>query len=182
MLGGYRGDDQEVLRDQWHRDQFGIPEREYQAFRAQRNNARQRGIPFHFTLLAWHSWWRRELKRIGEHASRGRRRGQFMMYRVMDAGAYEVGNVYAGSAWDNMLEPALAAKRPDMAAKGTATCLERGHPRGAHLKVRGDGHPRSKAVITPLGRFGSVALASEAHGITRQGGHYAVKRGAWSYA
>lgn len=29
----------------------------------------------------------------------------------------------------------------------------------------GDLHPRSKAVITPLGRFGSVRLAAKAHGV-----------------
>src|SRR3954467_5029195 len=35
-----------------------------------------------------------------------------------------------------------------------------------HLQVRGDGHSVSKAVITPKGRFGSAALAAEAHGIS----------------
>ena len=38
------------------------------------------------------------------------------------------------------------------------------HPMYMKGKI-GDLHPRSKAVITPLGRFGSVRLAGKAHGI-----------------
>lgn len=36
----------------------------------------------------------------------------------------------------------------------------------------GDSHPRSRAVITPLGRFGSVRLAGKAHNIA----HYVISR------
>jgi hypothetical protein len=69
--------------------------------------------------------------------------------------------------------------RATMVERGDHTREAHGNPRGIHLKVRGDGHPRSMAVVTSLGRFGSIALASEAHGITRAGGHYKVKRGDW---
>ena len=42
---------------------------------------------------------------------------------------------------------------------------------------RGKEHPKSHAVVTPLGRFGSMALAAEAHGMSRQAVHAAIKNG-----
>lgn len=44
-----------------------------------------------------------------------------------------------------------------------------------HLRVRGDGHPKSKAVITPKGRFGSAALAADAYDIGRRTACYRAK-------
>jgi hypothetical protein len=48
---------------------------------------------------------------------------------------------------------------------------------------RGDGHPKSQAVITPAGRFGSIALAAEHYGLTRAGGLNRVRKNlaGWSY-
>lgn len=157
---------------------YGIPNRVYQAWLAQYHSAKRRGIPFLFSLLAWHLWWKSELRKLGPDAQRGRGRCQYVMARKRDRGAYEPGNVKAVHPKDN-----AADRDPDekaaTAEKVRATRLARGKPLGVHLMVRGDGHPRSMAVITSLGRFGSIALASEAHGITRAGGHYRVKRGQW---
>lgn len=178
-MAGYQGNDEQVKHDQWVKDRFGITDHDYQAYRAQRNNANRRKIPFDFSLLGWCSWWRKELKRIGESATRGRRRHQFAMCRFNDSGAYEPGNVYAGRPADNARD-VPKHRRADAVIKAKKTREVTGNPLGSHLKVRGDGHPRSIAVVTPLGRFGSIALASEAHGITRQGGHYAVRAGRWA--
>ena len=41
----------------------------------------------------------------------------------------------------------------------------------------GDGHPRSRAVLTPAGRFDSLTIAAEHYGITRQAAHYRAKNG-----
>ena len=48
---------------------------------------------------------------------------------------------------------------------------------------RGDDHPKSRAVITPAGRFGSIALAAKHYGITRQAAFTRVRREVpgWQY-
>ena len=101
------------------------------------------------------------------------------MARIGDRGGYEPSNVYAARPLDNARD-IPADVRAVMVERASASLRLVGKPRGAHLKVRGDGHPKSKAVITPAGRFGSIALASEAYGITRAGGGYRVRRGEWT--
>ena len=174
--------DADVRQAQFDAERYSIPRYVYQAWRAQRNNALARGIPFTFPLLRWHLWWKSALETASPDAKRGNRRGQFMMCRINDAGAYEDGNVYAGTSVTNAADRTAEAKQAAI-AKCTATRIANGVPRGSHLKVRGDNHPRSKAVVTPAGRFGSLALAAEHHGLTRAGAHYRVKSGAdgWAY-
>ena len=171
-------DPTELLRAQWERDAYGIPEYVYQAWRSQRGNAAARGIPFRFGLLQWRLWWVEALAAIGPHAQRGLRRGQYMMCRHGDAGAYEPGNVYAGTARDNQ-RGVPADTRQRKAERIRATREANVCPLGQHLRVRGDGHPRSHAVLTPAGRFGSIALASEAHGFSRTTGLMRVRAGVW---
>ena len=185
--------DPELQLARYQRDTYGVPDYAVKAWLAHRQSAKSRGIQFRFTLLQWHLWWRAELRSLGPDARRGRRRGEYVMARLCDVGAYEPGNVRALTPAGNAADVpddvrAMAAEKVRATVKWwrqvlDGTGLEQFHrTTGDHLRVRGDGHPRSRAVVTPLGRFGSIALASEAHGITRQGGHYAVKRGAWSYA
>ena len=158
---------------------YGVPERDFLAWKAQRDAAKKRGIAFRFTLVGWWLWWKAELRRLGPDAVRGRKRGQFVMARNGDQGAYEDGNVRAATPAENGAEAWLPAA-PGRAAR--QRCRLCGGIK-CHLAVRGDGHPRSKAVVTPLGRFGSVALASEAHGFTRQRGGQLARAGAagWRY-
>jgi hypothetical protein len=160
---------------------YPVPNYVYKAWRSQRHSAKRRGIPFKFGLFEWHCWWNRELIALGSDARRGNRRGQYMMARFGDAGAYEHGNVYAATPAQNSND-IPGDVREAMTRRATETRKERGKPRGYHLKVRGDGHPKSKPVVTPLGRFGSIALAAEAHGITRQAGFYHVRAGTWTPA
>lgn len=175
----YQGDSDDTLaRARADRETYGIPDRVYRAWKSQYQSAKQRKIPFKFSLLAWHLWWKTELRWIGPDAQRGRGRCQYVMARKRDRGAYEPGNVRAVLPAENAAER-TPENKSEAAEKGRQTRIARGHPLGGHLKVRGDGHPRSMAVVTPLGRFGSIALAAEAHGITRAGGHYRVKRGMW---
>jgi hypothetical protein len=164
------------------RDIHGISDRDFQAWRAQWHSAKRRGIPFRFTLLGWVLWWHGELARIGDGAARGRRHGQYVMGRIGDSGAYEPGNVLAMPPHEN------ARQRTDRAvvaatAKTTAARAAKGTPRGYNLRVRGDGHPKSRAILTPAGRFGSIALAAEHYGLTRQGAGLRAREGrqGWSY-
>ena len=97
-----------------------------------------------------------------------------MMCRVADEGAYEASNVYAGTQKDNHNETPAEIRQQAM-EKAAETRRNNGLPLGEHLKVRGDGHPRSIAVITPLGRFGSIRLAAEAHGVSEKCVRYRIQ-------
>lgn len=66
-------------------------------------NARKVGTPF---LLTFEEWWR-IWQDSGHWTERGRRRGQYVMSRPGDQGAYEVGNVVIRRAEENVAE-----KRP----------------------------------------------------------------------
>ena len=171
--------DPAVLRARHDMDTYGIPMRDYQAWRSHYHSAKTRGIPFSFSLLGWRQWWALELARLEPGARRGRGRDNYVMARHADAGPYEPGNVFAmkpaGNYWDRN-----PLAREEAVRKATLARIASGKPRGFHLKIRGDGHPKSLAVITDMGRFGSIALASEAHGITRAGGASRVKRGVWT--
>jgi len=54
--------------------------------------AQKRGIPFHFTQEEWVTWW---ISQLGPdwRQKRGRKRGQYVMARTGDKGAYEPWNV-----------------------------------------------------------------------------------------
>ncbi len=175
--------DPEIAAALAQRDIHGISRRDFDAWRAQWHSAKRRGIPFRFTLLGWVLWWHSELARLGAGAERGRRRGQYVMGRIGDSGAYEPGNVLAQTPAEN------ARQRPDeavVAATARTTRARRadGHPRGFNLRVHGAGHPRSRAVWTPDGRFASVTLAAAHYGLTPQGASLRAREGreGWRYA
>jgi hypothetical protein len=157
---------------------YGIAEHAFKAWRAQAESAVRRGIPFRFSLFEWDQWWKRELIVLGPDAKRGRRKGAYMMARFKDQGAYEHGNVYAATAAQNANdippEVRIAAQR-----KADATLAAHGVRRGDHLRI-GSPHPSAHAVMTPLGRYASIRLASVAHGISERTGRYRVRRGYWT--
>jgi hypothetical protein len=161
---------------------FGVPRHVYQAWRAQWHSAKRRGIAFDFTLLQWAGWWKVELAAIGPHAKRGLRRGEYMMCRIGDAGAYAPGNVYCGTAKSNAAD--LKARDPEALSR---RMREWHASHVSHLKGKtGAKHPRSRPVLTPLGRFESLQQAGEAHGIARGLVHFRVARSrrhpGWRYA
>jgi hypothetical protein len=137
---------------------YAIPRHAYEAYKAQAASADRRDIPFLFTMLGWHLWWKTQLLSV-PGAVRGRRRNEYVMARFGDQGPYEATNVYLATAAENsaLIGPRLCGRKAKV-----------GSMQGAHLKVRGDGHPKSMAVITPRGRFGSAKLAGEAFSITGQ--------------
>lgn len=156
-------------------DRYSIPRYVYQSWRMKYHDAKQRGIGFTFTLLQWHIWWMTELRIKGHNAKRGRGIGLFMMCRIGDAGDYSPSNVYCGTAAENNADAAKHVDFAEMRRKWHET-------HECHLKgKRGDEHPKSRAVLTSEGRYGSIALASEAAGISRQAGFYRVRSGKWRY-
>lgn len=59
------------------------------AYKTQKSHAKSRGIPFLISFDEWWDiWWQ-----SGKWERRGRRKGQFVMARFGDQGAYVVGNV-----------------------------------------------------------------------------------------
>lgn len=136
-----------------------VPQAARHAYHVQRQNAKRRGIPFRFTMIQWWAWWLED----DRWERRGMGADRLVMARINDAGAYEPGNVRCITHLENLAER-------NAATQGNHQRRSWGEDptRRSHLEVRGDGHPRSRAVVTPLGRFGSAALAAEAHRITRQ--------------
>lgn len=141
-----------------------IPRDAWRAYLAQYSSARRRGIGFEFEFLDWWRWWQVD----NRWAVRGRKRGCVMMARIGNAGPYAPGNVYAATHKQNSADAKATGKgSASLRARWAAKTPEE---RAVwHLAVRGDGHPQSRAVIDPAGvRYGSGALAAEAHGLTRQ--------------
>lgn len=70
------------------------------AFIQQRQNAHGRGIPWRLTLWEWWMIWQES----GKWDQRGKRLGQYVMCRIGDTGAYEIGNVYIDTCSNNTSE------------------------------------------------------------------------------
>ena len=70
------------------------------AYAAHKANAKYRGIPFLLTYDQWLEIWLQS----GKWDQRGARRGQYVMARPGDKGAYEVGNVVICLAEENRAE------------------------------------------------------------------------------
>jgi hypothetical protein len=70
------------------------------AYETQKSHAKARGIPFLISFDEWWDiWWQ-----SGKWERRGRRRGQFVMARFGDQGAYVVGNVRICLGSENAME------------------------------------------------------------------------------
>lgn len=62
------------------------PIRQFQVHRAA---AKHRGVAFKLTFDEWEQWW----KDSGHYHERGKERGEYVMARKGDQGAYELGNI-----------------------------------------------------------------------------------------
>jgi hypothetical protein len=139
---------------------------------SQRRRSRQRGIQFEFTFDEWLAWWKDALTKRPGHR-RGTGKNDLQMCRKGDQGGYWPDNVFAGTPKENWHTRPASARN----LSGIEACNAAG---GYYKGVRGYGHPKSLACETETGRiYGSISLASEAHGITRQGGAKRVQRGLW---
>lgn len=74
--------------------------REKSAYQSQKNKATSRGVPFLLTFDEWWAIW----DESGKWDQRGCRRGQYVMARFGDAGAYERGNVRICTAAENRID------------------------------------------------------------------------------
>lgn len=67
-------------------------------FLQQRASAKYRGVEFRLTFDQWRDWW----LATGRVDERGKLRGQWVMARCGDRGAYELGNLQCMRAEDNV--------------------------------------------------------------------------------
>lgn len=108
------------------------------AFHKHKRNSDSRGIDFRLTFIAWLSIWQAS----GKLDQRGRGKGKYVMSRINDAGAYELGNVHIQLATENSRE---AVKK--WAGKTKEN-------RGVYLLTPGSAHPwMAKVARVSLGRF-----------------------------
>jgi len=79
----------------------GLPD-PYSRYMAQARLSVRRGISFKLTFDQWWELWR------PHYANRGSRRGQMVMARYLDSGAYEIGNVTIKTVLENAHERSLS--------------------------------------------------------------------------
>lgn len=137
------------------------------AYAFQRRNAKNRGIAWKLTLEEWWEIW----KSSGKYEERGRNRGQYVMARVGDQGAYERGNVEIQTHSQN----ALTAQAHRIAEKRERGCVFLMYParekgwvarhRKTHLGFHASKEEADAAVLAYLGNM--VETAGRAVGLPR---------------
>lgn len=125
-------------------------------FNEQRRSAKRRGVEFRLTFEEWWDFWSID----NRWSRRGRAKGELVMARIGDRGAYAVGNIICLTSEGN-----LADGKDARVASIKAGYADGSRRTPAPLMCKGYGHPRSKAVLTPRGQFGSAALAAQAYGL-----------------
>ncbi len=151
-----------------------IPNEARQKYHHHKADAKRRGIDFFFSLEGWWAWWQQD----NRWEKRGRGKGKLCMARFGDTGPYHPDNVHCATHAENAGEVSKETKR-DGARRGHETRRRNGNR--IPLELRGSGHPRAKAVITPAGRFGSGWLAADHYGISRNALYDRIKRGMSGY-
>lgn len=146
----------------------GIPYDAFVAYQAQVHNCKRRGIELRFTLPEWWEWWRDDWHR------RGRKAGKVMMLRKGDQGHYEPGNVYLGTAGDNMRD--AVAHPTDAQRAAWANYAKAG---AAALRKH-----NCKPVVGPAGTYSSLGHAVAATGHRREtiARWCRRKRNGWAWA
>ena len=103
-----------------------------QAYRSQKNVARQRGIPWELTYETWTAWW---LAQLGPDwfTMRGRRTGQYCMSRKGDIGPYSLENVRCVLHAENTKEAAPRMLKTFRQSRGPKAFLRSPRKRGWNL-------------------------------------------------
>lgn len=129
----------------------------YKKFYEQRYQAiNKRNIEWDLTFEQWLNWWGEDI------IDRGSGKGKLNMCRFNDTGPYSLENIYKGTHEDNIISAHTGMKRtPEHVAILTE-----------QLKTA----RKPKAVITPLGKFNSIADAGRAHKIHCSTVTYHIKK------
>jgi hypothetical protein len=73
---------------------------------SQKHSAIKRGIEFNLTFAEWYNWWLES----GQIHNRGTLKGQYVMARMGDSGAYQLDNIKCITAEENHLECLVGKK------------------------------------------------------------------------
>lgn len=93
---------------------------------SQKINARQRGIEFKLTFEEWSWIWQQS----GKWDERGCKINQYVMCRIGDTGAYEIGNVFIGLFYRNFIDGHKKIIRKHTAKSTSVTWEEYKESRG----------------------------------------------------
>ena len=114
---------------------------EEKKFDSQRIRAKQRQIEFKLTFDEWWDIWQSS----GKWEQRGCHKGQYVMSRYNDIGAYEVGNVFIQTTEEN-LSATQGVSRPKPEGFGLKiSAIVKGRPsamKGRHLGYKRKSGPR----------------------------------------
>lgn len=148
-------------------------------FKAQKSNAKTRGIPFLLTFKQWLAIWTES----GKLDQRGRGAKKFCMCRHGDAGPYEVGNVFIGTGRENVRTGNLGKEMTqEVRDKISKANIGKPHPWSAGDKnpmhrpdvkakisaaIGGANHYKAIGVTTPQGFFPTAKAAAEALGMKK---------------
>lgn len=91
------------------------------AWNSQRSNARARGVEWSLKIWDWWQLWQQS----GKWDVRGRQKGQYVMCRFGDVGAYEVGNVYIATCSHNCSHQPNNPRRNSKSPKKKRDAAER---------------------------------------------------------
>ncbi len=140
------------------------------AYGNHKHSAIKRGIPFLYTFEQWSEWWLTD----DRWSRRGRKAGQLQMSRKGDRGPYSPDNVECVTKEEKQKSQLVLAFSPERRAEAA---------KKSGLARRGEKNSRAKSVVTPLGTFGTIAAAAQAHGIGQSHGSKLAKgqRNGWRY-
>ena len=135
---------------------------QHRAFYIQRRDAIRRGIAFKLTYKEWISIWQKS----GHLHERGNHKGQYVMSRPGDKGAYEVGNVRIITTGENTSEwckgrPLSQEHRAKIATTKQGQSLSNEH---RHKISKGlEGRPVSKETREKISKAQKGSKKSEEH-------------------
>jgi hypothetical protein len=157
-------------------------------YRLHKNDAAKRGIPFELPYRVWLQIWMAS----GHWKERGPLKGQYVMARHGDVGAYAFGNVKIVTTEENRAEQKLTeATRKKMRASGRIKVFTKTHRHAISMTNRGVGNAHAKlddqkvleirATYVPGSRkFGYSALGRK-HGVSAQTVWIAVNGQGWKH-
>ena len=162
-------------------------------YKAQKSNAKTRGIDFLLTFEQWLAIWNES----GKLLERGRGANKFCMCRVNDSGAYEIGNVFIGTGRENVRAGNLGkemtqevrckisksnAGKPHPWSVGDKNPMHRPEVKAKMSeKTGGANHYKAIGVTTPDGFFPTAKLAAIALGMKKSTVEWRAKHNKYGF-
>lgn len=135
----------------------------WQAYRAQRNNAKARDILFQISYIEWLELWADS----GHLHERGLKGDGYVMSRFNDNGPYHKDNIEIIKTSENTRQPQVVKRRLKRIKEIKDAGMWSVSGDYGHLRDRGN-HPKARVVIDPDGvEYPSASMAAEIFSKTR---------------